>query len=349
MKKKYFFAILPFILAIGLFLLISQTKTPIVLVKKIELKDEVVTKSVSSSGEVTAVNKANLAFQTGGTVTKIFYSKGDFMKKGTLIAQAYDRALTESAQYYKDARDITLRNRDLFLEQYQSHDDAGGEEEYQIKLRTYDELVSQADANYKSSLATLRNVFIYAPFDGTIIDLPIKEGEVATSAAAVVNLADLDNLEFEIGLDQEDIGFIKVGQYVEILLDSYDGHKFTAVVTEVPLFANGSETFTVKIKLNADNDYTILLGMKGDAYITIESTKEAVSSLEFDQVFSDEDDKKYIWLVDSRGKISKKYIEVGMEGDIYTQVVTKIDQGMIIVVPESDDVKIEEGYIAKYL
>ena len=80
--------------------------------------------------------------------------------------------------------------------------------------------------------------------------------------------------------------------------------------------------------------------MIGDAdFITID-TEAQVQSLFFDQILSD-DDGNYIW-VDNNGKAEKFHIQTGIEGDLYTQVLTSLKDKTIIT-PITDGTELKVG------
>ena len=236
------------------------------------------------------------------------------------------------------------------MEQYADDQDAvGGSDEYDIKLRIYDEEISRAEATYQSARGNVAKTAIYAPFSGTVLELDVKEGEVVNAGVPAIRLADLSNLEFEIVLGQEDIGLIKQGQQVDLTLDTYPNGKVKAYVSEIPLLANDSGDFTVKLVIDRDPQSALILGMAGDAYIVIESTQNEVQALEFGHLFRDAQGKYYVWVVNGNSKLKKEYVDVGLEGDLYTEVKTSLEGKTLVVPVENDGNKVEEGFIAKII
>ncbi len=316
-------------------ILIARAKNGSIPVEQVEPITTKVIKSVSATGTVVSENEVNLSFPAIGKVAAVYVKKADFVKKGTMLAQLDSSSAYQSAQSLKDSRDVALRDRDLFIENYETNKDAvGGEDEYEINLRRLDELVSRAEASYQSQLSSLTNFYIYAPFAGTIVSVDAKPGEAITAGITGVRLADLTNLLFEIAVDQEDFGLLKIGLPVEITLDSYEDRVFNGVVSELPLFVeDGTEEFSVKIQFSADSKDGVLLGMDGDADIIIEESGSELPSLSFDQLFSDETGT-YVWVMEN-GLAQKMYVETGLEGDIYTEVTTDLT-GFVLIAPTGD-------------
>lgn len=319
-----------------------------VAVRKVEVRDREVRKTISSSGIVVSSKQADLSFLANGTISRLLVSENESVKKGQLIAYLNSPSQYQSVQSYKDARDIRLRQKELFEEEKSSNISLlGGEDSYNIKLKEYEEMLSQAEAAYQAQLSLSSNYYIYSPFDGTIIKISKKEGETAISGVPVVTLADLSNIQFEVVLDQEDYGSVKEGQEVEIELDAYQDEVFIGRVNKLPLYADPSVGgFNVKVDFES-NGKTIKIGMTGDAFMITEKSDGEVQSLLFNEFSYDNEENPFVWILEN-GKVKTLPIEIGLEGDLYTEVKTDLS-GKTIVIPLKDSSDIKEGFSAKVI
>ena len=342
---KYLLIGIPVALLLWTFFLRPKQLTA--LVRKVEVENRVVARTVSASGQVIADEQANLTFMSAGKITSISVKKGDAVKQGELLAYLNGSAQFQTSKSFKDARDIALRNKDLFVQEKDSNVTAlGGEDAYNIKLRQPDELISQAEAAYQAQLSVLGNSYIYAPFDGTIIEVNKKVGETAVVGETVVTLANMNKFIFEISIDQEDYGFIKLGQPAKINLDSYGTYDFVTAVDQVPLTANPvTGVFDIEIPIMGDQEHLLAIGMSGDAYIDVLTTGSEVRALTIDEIFYDVSDNPFVWIVEN-GKLKMLPIELGAEGDIYTEILTDVSE---VVVPAEENQKLTEGYTAKII
>jgi len=342
---KYLLIGIPVALILWFFLLRPKQLTA--LVRRVPVENKVVSSSVSASGQVKAEEQANLTFMSAGKITNISIKKGDTVKQGELLAYIDGSTQYQTSQAYQDARDVALRNKDLFVEDREANITAlGGEDNYNIKLRQLDELISQAEATYQAQLSVLRNSYIYAPFDGTIIDVNKKVGETAVVGETVMTLANMDKFIFEISIDQEDYGYIKLGQPAKIKLDSYGSFEFDTKVAQVPLTANAvTGVFDIEIPLSGNPEHPLAIGMSGDAYIYVLTTKTEVRALTIDEIFYDVSDEPFVWVVEN-GKLKQLPVELGVEGDIYTEIKTDVSE---VVVPAEENQKLTEGYTAKII
>ena len=336
------------ILVCGLLVLgvaLRGRERPVAVLEVTPEKTDVI-KSISASGTITSIDVADLSFASGGKITKIYVEKGDSVPKGALLAQVFNSPDYQTIQAAKDSRDVAQRDLDLYIEQYNTNRDAvGGSDEYTIGVRRLQELLSRAEATYEAQAAGIQNTYIYAPFEATIIDVLKEEGEIAVPGSTVIKVADLSNLVFEASIDQEDFGLLKEGHRVSITLDAYPDAGMEGVIEDIPLYADSvTNEFTLKIKVLAGKETQVLLGMSGDVDIVLAEEKD-VQALLFDSIFSDSGGN-YVWVMDDTNKVGKKYVEIGLEGDIYTEIKTDLSDTKLVV-PSDNDIELKEGISVK--
>jgi RND family efflux transporter MFP subunit len=350
-KKSWFRKLrryIPFIVVVIVIFFYFNSKNKVTsLVKKVYIENRIAKKTVSASGSVKSKNEADMSFSLTAQITNI-YVKGQKVYAGQVLASVDSKGLIQTAQSYKDALDIAKREKELFIENEDSNKDLyHGEEGYNIKLKEYQESISQAEANYKLQLVYLSKASIYAPFSGTVIEITKKVGEIAAVSETVVKVADVENLYFEITADQSDFGSIKVGQDAEVNLDSYSGLNIAGKVNELPSQANPTDSnFVVKIDIIKPADREFKIGMTGDAYMTTETSNSEVPTLVYSEIQTDEAGKTFVWVIENN-KLFKQYIDVGIAGDIYTEIKTKVDKQIVVPVTESE--KIQEGFTPKII
>lgn len=349
MKKLWNFGKYILILGIGVsitYFILSSNGTKSISVRTIEPSERKVKQTVSASGEVKADKSASLSFPFLGKLNTLNFQKGDSVEKGDFLA-----SLESSDDYYsleaaQDSVDVAIHDRDLFVENYETNlQAAGGKDEYEIQLRKYNELIEKAKATYNSTKESYNNNFLYSPISGIVLDTYYKEGETITAGSPVIKIADPETLYFEVTLDQEDYGKIQEGQKAEIELDSYEDILFEGKVKKLPGYANGGATpnFIVEIEV-LPGEKPALLGMTGDARIITDQTENQVMALLYDEIFTDVDDKPFVWTVNEAGNLKRHYVEIGIEGDLYTEI--KSDLPPKIVVPLEDSEDPEEGFKA---
>lgn len=335
LKRKKFLVLVIAVIAIGIVLFL-KSKNNGIKYEGTTLTKTVVKRSVTASGEVKSKNEVELSFLAIGRLANLSVTKGDIVKKGDLLANLNFSSSYQTTKALADARDVALRDVDLYIENYSTNlQAAGGLDEYNLNLRRLNELVEKAQATYEAQVAGNSDLFIYAPFEATIIDTYYTENETVPAGSPVIKLADLENLIFEAKVDQEDFGLLKVGQPVIVTLDSYDDFEFEGQVVELPLYAKDASDFEIKVAVKSSDENPILLGMLGDIEIIVAQTENEVDALFFDSIFTDEKGS-FVWvLAENEKDFEKKYIEIGLEGDLYTEVLTDISNSTLVI-PEEE-------------
>jgi len=130
------------------------------------------------------------------------------------------------------------------------------------------ESVKGAEFNVKSARAGLREADenlmrtqIYSPMDGVVSKLNVEKGErvVGTSQMSgteIMRIADLQNMEVNVEVNESDIIRVSMGDTANIEVDAYLDRKFTGIVTEIANSAQSAgmssdqvTSFQVKIRI----------------------------------------------------------------------------------------------------
>jgi HlyD family secretion protein len=109
--------------------------------------------------------------------------------------------------------------------------------------------VQSAEAALRDAAENLRKTTIYAPQSGTVSKLNVELGDrvVGTSQMAgteMMRIANLNNMEVRVDVNENDIVRVNLGDTVDIEVDSYTDRKFKGLVTEIANTANGMGTAT---------------------------------------------------------------------------------------------------------
>jgi HlyD family secretion protein len=110
----------------------------------------------------------------------------------------------------------------------------------------------------------LNNTLIKAPVTGTVLERNVEKGEFVTTGFVgdrgakgyVVSLADLNDLQVELDINQNDFARLGAKQKGVITTDAYPDRKYDGVVEEISPEANRQKaTVQVKVKVLAPDSY----------------------------------------------------------------------------------------------
>lgn len=90
-------------------------------------------------------------------------------------------------------------------------------------------VASELSASRASLVATrsrLRQIVLKAPFQGTILDLKAKRGQVAINAQPLLKVVPSDNLQARVDMPDADLAFVRPGQSAELEFPAYRRDKY---------------------------------------------------------------------------------------------------------------------------
>jgi HlyD family secretion protein len=102
-----------------------------------------------------------------------------------------------------------------------------------------DRHIGQIKANLTRASDVLQKTTYAAPYEGTITNLPVREGETVvigiqnSPGSTLMTLADMSIITAEVRVDETDIVNVKMGQSAEVSIDAIPKKTFKAIVTEI--------------------------------------------------------------------------------------------------------------------
>ena len=134
-----------------------------------------------------------------------------------------------------------------------------------------------AEANARDAAENLRKTTIFAPVSGIISLLKVEVGErvVGTSQMAgteMMRIANMDNMEVRVNVNENDIVRVALGDTVEIEVDAYlsTGKKFMGIVREIANTANGLiNATTTTTSLDAVTEFEVRIRILNESYAAV--------------------------------------------------------------------------------
>ena len=229
----------------------------------------------SYAGEVQARQQTALAFRVAGQVTQRFADVGDRVKVGQVLAtlDVQDAALQlnaaraqlESAQSAAKIASDELQRFQQLLPM-----NAVSRSQYDAVKNQYQHAMAQlkqAQSNYAVSSNQTDYNQLRATKNGVITERNIEVGQVLAAGQVAYQLAIDGEREVVIGVPEQAVGEIRVGQEATVSLWSQPDSRFTGTVREISPAADQSRTFKVKVALREGNAQ-IQLGQSARVFLT---------------------------------------------------------------------------------
>ncbi len=238
---------------------------------------------LSVSGYVIPRQRIEISPKFIGTVKTISIKKGDAVKQGDILVTLEDdeyRARIIEAEGRVKMAQANLANAEITLRRQNelSQINASSVELLDAAKRGYD--ASLADLQMAQGQLALAQTYlnwctIRAPIDGVILEKMVNPNELVTPQSfggaggprtAFLAMADLNDLQVEIDLNESDTPKVFLGQKCHVSSEAYPDKKYDGVVAEIAPEANRSKgTLQIKVQVkNPDHFLTPELSAKVD-------------------------------------------------------------------------------------
>jgi RND family efflux transporter MFP subunit len=189
--------------------------------------------------------------------------------------------------------------------------------------------------------AELMKTEVLAPFDGTVVEIGVKENDVLSAvdynSKTIIHLVDTDTVEMVATVDETDIGKLVVGQTAIITTDTIPGEKFTGTLSFVSPYgstAMGPATFTVKIKV--DNTAKLLKrGVSAVATIPVANKNNVLLVPSNALKGSHSNYRVDVVKTMKEGEISeteKRAVTVGLRNKDFVEITSGLNEGDMVLV-----------------
>lgn len=381
--KFFFFFCLVLLVAAGYFvwanygsaLLRTQVRVATVEAKIPGVADAV----LSAQGYIKSRHQAAIGAKLAGRILEMRVEEGQQVERGAILAvlehadidasleameasldamrHALNRAEQELAEaettLTQDERDFAraehlYRNKGLSLSEF---------ERSESKLKTsrsrrnsLEAAVTLAFARIREAEARMRetdeqkkNMFVSAPFSGTVISKEAELGEsimpggmgAASGRGSVVTLADLDNLEVETDVKEDFVGRTRKGQKATIAVDAVPGERFSGEVrTIIPMGDRARGTIKVKVTI-LDKDPRLFPEMAASVHFLSEG-KDVQSGAVEPQIYVPasavkDEDGAFVWKV-VNDRVKKITVDKGEMQDGRVLIQRGLNAGEQVVI-----------------
>ncbi len=299
MSKKTIYTIIGIALVLVIVLILLSKKGIIgnkdhALDIEIAKVDEItIVETVSATGKIQPETEIKISSMVSGEIIALPFKEGATVKKGDLLVKinpdlytsGYNRTvaglsqtkagLSQADASFKEAKSNYDRNKILFDKGIISKSD------WDRAISTFESAKASKEAAYfnvKSASATvneakdnLGRTTIFSPADGTISVLNVELGERVLgtqqmTGTEILRVANLNNMEVEVDVNENDIVKINVGDSARVQVDAYLKKNFRGTVTSISnsassaLTANQVTNFKVKVRIVKDSYQDLLEG-----------------------------------------------------------------------------------------
>lgn len=331
----------------------------------------VLTNTISETGYVKTVDQYDIEARIYGLVEEVMVATGQQVSSGTVLMRLTNPDLdaeTEQAQAQLVLARGELSQAKLALASYEM-ESSQAQTAFDRQKTLYEEgVVSQADyeaardrlqkavqqvelhgqymgqvqnkiaiySDLTGSLQSKRSALIIkSPIDGTVLDLPGKQGMYITPGSLLAQIGTTSQLEIQADLLSDDLGEVQVGQPVSVTATVLGQEVLSGVVSEIKprafakISALGVEQRRVPVIIKLNSGSKLKPGY--EVRVSIETTRREGVLLLPREALKSAGDGRYKVMKISNNRVVYQDIELGLKGREYVEATAGVKEGDLIV------------------
>ena len=304
---------------------------------------------IVATGKVLPEDEVNIVPQIAGIIQEILVEEGDELSAGDLIARIKvvpnEQTLNSAEGRVKSAQIVLKnskiefeRNKALFSKEIISEQDFNS-----VTLRYNQDM--QNLSNAKSDLqiiklgssggSTITNTNVRATVSGTILEIPVKEGDQVIQAntfnagTTIATIADLDKMIFEGQVDEGEVGKLSVDMPLIITLGAIEGKEYEAklkLISPKGTEVGGAIQFKIEGEVYLDDEYVIRAGYSANASIVSERKVDVIAISEALLQYDSKTKKPYVEIETSNQKFKRQDVKLGISDGVNAELISGVSK-----------------------
>lgn len=332
---------------------------------------------VEATGEVAAVNLVNVGAQVSGQIKKLYVVLGQEVKQGDMIAEIdsqtqentlnTDKAKLANYKAQLQARKILLNvakkqyDRELVLIKTNSTSQQNLEnakDTYataRANVNEMESLIKQTQITINTDETNLGYTKIRAPLNGTIVSVPVEEGQTVNAnqtTPTIVQIANLGDMEIDIQISEGDITKVKPGMPVDYTILSEPNTVFHAKLDSIDpgltTLTDGSYSKS-NTSSSSSSTSTAAVYYYGRSYVKNDEGKLRIGMMTQNTILvssaenvlvvptialSNRNDKYFVRILTDKNKVEKRDVEIGISDGVYTEITSGLAEGEQVITSE---------------
>ena len=304
---------------------------------------------IVATGKVLPEDEVNIVPQIAGIIQEILVEEGDELSAGDLIARIKvvpnEQTLNSAEGRVKSAQIVLKnskiefeRNKALFAKEIISEQDFNS-----VTLRYNQDM--QNLSNAKSDLqiiklgssggSTITNTNVRATVSGTILEIPVKEGDQVIQAntfnagTTIATIADLDKMIFEGQVDEGEVGKLSVDMPLIITLGAIEGKEYKAklkLISPKGREVGGAIQFKIEGEVYLDDEYVIRAGYSANASIVSERKVDVIAISEALLQYDSKTKKPFVEIETSNQKFKRQDVKLGISDGVNAELISGVSK-----------------------
>ena len=299
---------------------------------------------IVATGKVLPEDEVNVVPQIAGIIQELYVEEGDEVSTGDLIAKIKvvpnEQTLNSAEGRVKSAQ-IVMNNSKIEYERNKVlyEKEIISEQDFNSATLRYNQDMQNL-SNAKSDLqiiklgssggSTITNTNVRATVSGTILEIPVEEGDQVIQAntfnagTIIATIADLNKMIFEGQVDEGEVGKLKVDMPLVVTLGAIEGKEYEAKLrliapkgTEVA----GAIQFKIEGEVYLDDEYVVRAGYSANASIVANKKEDILAISEALLQYDSKTKKPYVEIETSSQKFERKNVKLGISDGVNAELI----------------------------
>ena len=307
-----------------------------------------IVKKTVATGSVIPRKEVIVKPQVSGIIQSIRVEPGQVVKRGDLLASIRvvpNTAALAAAQ--SRVLQATFRSDDAAREctklQRLAADGIVSDKEFRQATLAKDTAAEELAAS-KDNLEVIRsgvasrsgnagNTRVVATIDGTVLDVPVKEGasvietNTFNDGTTIATLADMSALIFEGKVDESEVGKLKTGMAIVLTIGALEPAKFDARLEYIApkgVDENGAIQFKIRAAVKQRDDVIIRANYSANADIVLERRDQVLSVKEARLLF--EGDNTFVEVETASQRFERRKVKTGLSDGVTIEVIEGLNK-----------------------
>ena len=328
--------------------------------------------AVLADGTLSASKLGSVGAQASGQIKRLLVELGDQVKQGQLVAEIDSmtqqnalqnaQAALKNIEAQRAVKEAQLSNyRAAFARQTKNltpkadYDDALTTlSATEAEIRALDAQIVQAQIEVNTAQVNLGYTRIVSPIDGTVVSVPVEEGQTVNavqSAPTLIKVANLDTMTVKAQISEADVINVQPGMKVWFTILGEPNRRYEATLRAIepaPDSINQDSTSSLTSSSSSASDkkaiyyyglfdvpnpqHRLRISMSAEVHIVLGERPNAlvIPATAIDTI----DGKTSVQVVDNQQRVTRREIKVGLNDNVEAEIISGLKVGEKVVLSQ---------------
>ena len=318
-----------------------------------------IVKKVVASGTIEPRKEIEIKPRISGILRKLTVLPGQRVKKGDVIGEVQvipDVVSLNEAELRLRSASLAVERAKRELDRTEKLGPQGASSVMEVdKLRSDYELAVEEERGARSRVQLVRegaagkvrgtgaSTMVESTVDGMVLTVPVKEGSSVIHAntfnpgTTVAVVADMGDMIFKGRVDESEVGKLKTGMPVEIVVGALEDIRFNGKLEHIApksQVKDGTTEFEIEAAFRPPENVTVRAGYSANANIVLDKRERVLAINE--SLLTFEKDRRFVEVEVGPLRFETREVRLGLSDGVRVEVLSGIDKAAVLKKPRRD-------------